>query len=107
VRIHAQVCDRAGQRLTFETHLSFRSDIRTSLQEELHRGEMPPFTREQQRRASAAIAGREVGTLGDMLRHELLLAELGRRQQQVPGKNCLNLLLLDLIIAEFGKVESG
>ncbi len=41
---------RVSQRPTLETHLVFRRQIRTSLQEELHRGVMPPFSREPQRR---------------------------------------------------------
>ena len=32
-------------------------------------------------------------------------AHLGRQQQRVFGKDCLDLLLLDLIIAVFGVVE--
>ena len=34
-------------------------------------------------------------------------AHLGRQQQRVFGKDCLDLLLLDLVTAVFGVVEGG
>jgi hypothetical protein len=39
------------------------------------------------------------------LGYELREAHLRRQQQRVPDKDCLDLLLLDLIIAVFGAVE--
>jgi len=41
------------------------------------------------------------------LGYELGDAHLGRQQQRVPGKDCIDLLLLDLIIAVFGVVEGS
>ena len=67
----------------------------------------PSHAHDHQRRASAAVAGREVGALGDVLRHELCRAGLGGHQQLVLAyERCLDLLLLDLIFAPFSVVES-